>query len=207
MVDEKALWHYYYLCYIWDVHSFFCCASVTRRCFPALFKKGGIITVGNSSTFDDGSGNMRNAKDLVDGVKWVHQVFSDGMKVAAGLRTIIKRIRRNFTLWNWIKTQVCLRRNATVVIEARQVVMKIFEDYTQSWYWILMWVVNHHPCRPSVWSSWSEINISWTLWCASSLESLEGWLLPCSPASSSSSSCASWLASWSGSWLPWWYWW
>lgn len=29
-------------------------------------------------------------------------------------------------------------RNATVVIEARQVVMKIFEDYTQSWYWILM---------------------------------------------------------------------
>lgn len=33
-----------------------------------------------------------------------------------------------------------LHRNATVVIEARQVVMKIFEDYTQSWYWILMWV-------------------------------------------------------------------
>lgn len=33
-----------------------------------------------------------------------------------------------------------LHRNATVVIEARQAVMKIFEDYTQSWYWILMWV-------------------------------------------------------------------
>ncbi|RVE69082.1 hypothetical protein OJAV_G00074180 [Oryzias javanicus] len=29
-------------------------------------------------------------------------------------------------------------KNATVVIEARQVVMKIFEDYTQSWYWILI---------------------------------------------------------------------
>uniref|UniRef100_A0A8C6TT88 Choline transporter-like protein n=1 Tax=Neogobius melanostomus TaxID=47308 RepID=A0A8C6TT88_9GOBI len=29
-------------------------------------------------------------------------------------------------------------RNATVVMEARQVVMKIFEDYTQSWYWILL---------------------------------------------------------------------
>uniref|UniRef100_A0A665VZS5 Choline transporter-like protein n=1 Tax=Echeneis naucrates TaxID=173247 RepID=A0A665VZS5_ECHNA len=33
------------------------------------------------------------------------------------------------------------RVNATVVIEARQVVMKIFEDYTQSWYWILIGLV------------------------------------------------------------------
>ncbi|KAM6914223.1 choline transporter-like protein 2 isoform 2-T2 [Lycodopsis pacificus] len=72
----------------------------TRRCFPALGKKGGVVTVGNNSHFDDGSGTMRDAKDLVDGVK-----------------------------------------NATVVIEARQVVMKIFEDYTQSWYWILIGLV------------------------------------------------------------------
>lgn len=72
----------------------------TRRCFPALGQKGGVITVGNSSHFEDGSGNMRDAKDLVDGVK-----------------------------------------NATVVIEARQAVMKIFEDYTQSWYWILLGLV------------------------------------------------------------------
>ncbi|KAK9535628.1 hypothetical protein VZT92_007999 [Zoarces viviparus] len=72
----------------------------TRRCFPALGQKGGVITVGNNSHFDDGSGTMRDAKDLVDGVK-----------------------------------------NATVVIEARQVVMKIFEDYTQSWYWILIGLV------------------------------------------------------------------
>ncbi|XP_018554173.1 choline transporter-like protein 2 isoform X2 [Lates calcarifer] len=72
----------------------------TRRCFPALGLKGGMITVGNNSKFDDGMGNMRDAKDLVDGVK-----------------------------------------NATVVIEARQVVMKIFEDYTQSWYWILLGLV------------------------------------------------------------------
>uniref|UniRef100_A0A8C7FMN2 Choline transporter-like protein n=1 Tax=Oncorhynchus kisutch TaxID=8019 RepID=A0A8C7FMN2_ONCKI len=73
----------------------------TRRCFPALDqKKGGEITVGNNSKFDDGEGNIRDAKDLVAGVK-----------------------------------------NATVVIEARQVVMKIFEDYTQSWYWILIGLV------------------------------------------------------------------
>uniref|UniRef100_A0A8C7S3A0 Choline transporter-like protein n=1 Tax=Oncorhynchus mykiss TaxID=8022 RepID=A0A8C7S3A0_ONCMY len=32
-------------------------------------------------------------------------------------------------------------KNATVVIEARQVAMKIFEDYTQSWYWILIGLV------------------------------------------------------------------
>uniref|UniRef100_A0A674D825 Choline transporter-like protein n=1 Tax=Salmo trutta TaxID=8032 RepID=A0A674D825_SALTR len=75
--------------------------SITRRCFPALDqKKGGEITVGNNSKFDDGEGNIRDAKDLVAGVK-----------------------------------------NATVVIEARQVVMKIFEDYTQSWYWILIGLV------------------------------------------------------------------
>ncbi|XP_075888743.1 choline transporter-like protein 2 isoform X2 [Nelusetta ayraudi] len=74
--------------------------SFTRRCFPALGEKGGVITVGNNSHFDDGSGKMRDAKDLVDGVK-----------------------------------------NATVVIEARQAVMKIFEDYTQSWYWILIGLV------------------------------------------------------------------
>ncbi|XP_047213576.1 choline transporter-like protein 2 isoform X1 [Girardinichthys multiradiatus] len=72
----------------------------TRRCFPALGSIGGVITVGNRTTFDDGRGNVRNAKDLVDGVT-----------------------------------------NATVVMEARQVVMKIFEDYTQSWYWILIGLV------------------------------------------------------------------
>ncbi|XP_061741440.1 choline transporter-like protein 2 isoform X3 [Nerophis ophidion] len=71
----------------------------TRRCFPALGNRGGVITVGNVSKFDDGT-RMRDAKDLLDGVT-----------------------------------------NATVVIEARQVVMKIFEDYTQSWYWILIGLV------------------------------------------------------------------
>ncbi|KAG7504821.1 hypothetical protein JOB18_017743 [Solea senegalensis] len=72
----------------------------TRRCFPALGQNGGVITVGNKSQFEDETGRIRDAKDLVDGVK-----------------------------------------NATVVMEARQVVMKIFEDYTQSWYWILIGLV------------------------------------------------------------------
>lgn len=29
-------------------------------------------------------------------------------------------------------------RKANVVLEARQLAMKIFEDYTVSWYWIIM---------------------------------------------------------------------
>ncbi|KAK7940164.1 hypothetical protein WMY93_003490 [Mugilogobius chulae] len=74
--------------------------SFTRRCFPALGMKGGVVTVGNDTQFDVGGGKTIEAKDLVEGVK-----------------------------------------NASVVIEARQVVMKIFEDYTQSWYWILIGLV------------------------------------------------------------------
>lgn len=50
----------------------FCpCFSVTRRCFPALGLKDGKVTVGNNTQFDDGSGTMKDAKDLVDGVKYV----------------------------------------------------------------------------------------------------------------------------------------
>ena len=48
-----------------------CVCPVTRRCFPALAGKEGSITVGNSSRFDDGAGTIREAKDLVDGVKYV----------------------------------------------------------------------------------------------------------------------------------------
>ena len=30
------------------------------------------------------------------------------------------------------------RRKSNLVVEARQVAMRIFEDYTVSWYWILL---------------------------------------------------------------------
>uniref|UniRef100_A0AAX7TLR4 Choline transporter-like protein n=1 Tax=Astatotilapia calliptera TaxID=8154 RepID=A0AAX7TLR4_ASTCA len=40
-----------------------------------------------------------------------------------------------------INTRGSLHRNATVVMEARQVVMKIFEDFTHCWYWILLGLV------------------------------------------------------------------
>lgn len=46
--------------------------------------------------------------------------------------------KKNLQHISKLNMEKSLHRNATVVIEARQVVMKIFEDYTQSWYWILM---------------------------------------------------------------------
>uniref|UniRef100_A0A8C5FK40 Choline transporter-like protein n=1 Tax=Gadus morhua TaxID=8049 RepID=A0A8C5FK40_GADMO len=52
-----------------STHNKVCVCAVTRRCFPALAGKDGSITVGNSSGFDDGTGTIREAKDLVDGVK------------------------------------------------------------------------------------------------------------------------------------------
>ncbi|XP_053320811.1 choline transporter-like protein 2 isoform X1 [Spea bombifrons] len=70
----------------------------TRRCFPAINLKKGVVMVGNATTFDDGTTNKhRNVTDLVEGAK-----------------------------------------KANVVLEARQVAMKVFEDYTVSWYWIII---------------------------------------------------------------------
>ncbi|XP_058267213.1 choline transporter-like protein 2 isoform X2 [Hemibagrus wyckioides] len=72
----------------------------TRRCFPALGKKGNEVTVGNSTNFLDPQGNPVKANDLLPAVK-----------------------------------------NATILAETRMVVMKIFEDFTQSWYWIILGLV------------------------------------------------------------------
>ncbi|CAJ0957690.1 unnamed protein product [Ranitomeya imitator] len=73
----------------------------TRRCFPAINIKKGVVMVGNSTTFDDGRDDRkRNVTDLMEGAK-----------------------------------------KANVVLEARQVAMKIFEDYTVSWYWIILGLV------------------------------------------------------------------
>ncbi|KAG9488472.1 hypothetical protein GDO78_004818 [Eleutherodactylus coqui] len=72
----------------------------TRRCFPAINVKKGVVMVGNATTFYDGDQKQRNVTDLVEGAK-----------------------------------------KANVVLEARQVAMKIFEDYTVSWYWIIIGLV------------------------------------------------------------------
>uniref|UniRef100_A0A7N8XRF7 Choline transporter-like protein n=1 Tax=Mastacembelus armatus TaxID=205130 RepID=A0A7N8XRF7_9TELE len=76
-------------------------SAVTRRCLPALgTRKGGVVVVGNETTFDDGQGVSINATDVLEASK-----------------------------------------KSNVVVEARQVAMRIFEDYTQSWHWILLGLV------------------------------------------------------------------
>uniref|UniRef100_UPI0037E94B07 choline transporter-like protein 2 isoform X2 n=1 Tax=Semicossyphus pulcher TaxID=241346 RepID=UPI0037E94B07 len=75
--------------------------AFTRRCLPALgTMKGGVVVVGNETTFDDGQGANINATDVLEASK-----------------------------------------KSNVVVEARQVAMRIFEDYTQSWHWILLGLV------------------------------------------------------------------
>ncbi|XP_044045547.1 choline transporter-like protein 2 isoform X2 [Siniperca chuatsi] len=75
--------------------------AFTRRCLPALgTMKGGVVVVGNETTFDAGQGVNINATDVLEASK-----------------------------------------KSNVVVEARQVAMRIFEDYTQSWHWILLGLV------------------------------------------------------------------
>ncbi|XP_051563682.1 choline transporter-like protein 2 isoform X2 [Myxocyprinus asiaticus] len=73
----------------------------TRRCLPALETlKGGVVVIGNKTTFMDELGENINATDLLEASK-----------------------------------------KSNVVVEARAVAMRIFEDYTQSWHWILLGLV------------------------------------------------------------------
>ncbi|XP_067892676.1 choline transporter-like protein 5-B isoform X1 [Heterodontus francisci] len=82
-----------------------------RRCFPDFTTKNGILTVANRTTFKDGRGKTRNVTDLRD---------------AANKVTAIRHGSK---------------RGINHVLEAREVGMKIFEDYTNSWYWILIGLV------------------------------------------------------------------
>ncbi|XP_051996323.1 choline transporter-like protein 2 isoform X2 [Xyrauchen texanus] len=72
----------------------------TQRCLPALETlKGGVVVIGNKTTFMDNGENI-NATDLLEASK-----------------------------------------KSNVVVEARAVAMRIFEDYTQSWHWIILGLV------------------------------------------------------------------
>ncbi|XP_073726872.1 choline transporter-like protein 2 isoform X2 [Misgurnus anguillicaudatus] len=75
--------------------------AFTRRCLPAFETlKGGVVVIGNKTTFDDGVRTDRNVTDLLEASK-----------------------------------------KSNAVVEARAVAMRIFEDYTQSWHWILLGLV------------------------------------------------------------------
>lgn len=73
---------------------------LVRRCLPALSSRGGVLTVGNATSYEDGSGQLRNVSELLQGA-----------------------------------------RSANAVLEGRQLAMRIFEDYTVSWYWIVIGLV------------------------------------------------------------------
>ncbi|XP_062853268.1 choline transporter-like protein 2 isoform X4 [Trichomycterus rosablanca] len=73
----------------------------TRRCLPAFETiKGGVVVIGNKTSFSYGDNKSVNTTDLLEASK-----------------------------------------KSNVVIEARQVAMRIFEDYTQSWHWIILGLV------------------------------------------------------------------
>lgn len=75
-------------------------SSVTRRCFPALGRKGNLVTVGNQTNFEDADGKIRDAKDLVDGVKWV--------LIHNATRAVIKTYYwSGVAMWKWISSQEC----------------------------------------------------------------------------------------------------
>ncbi|RVE75590.1 hypothetical protein OJAV_G00000400 [Oryzias javanicus] len=75
--------------------------AFTRRCLPALrTMKGGVVVVGNETTFYDGESATVNASQVLEASK-----------------------------------------KSNIAVEAREVAMRIFEDYTQSWHWILLGLV------------------------------------------------------------------
>ncbi|KAM9685454.1 choline transporter-like protein 5 [Trichechus inunguis] len=71
-----------------------------QRCFPAFSTDSGTLTVGNKTTFEDGSGKTRNVMEL--------------RAAANGINRLLK---------------------------GRSVGTKVFEDYSTSWFWILMGLI------------------------------------------------------------------
>ena len=62
-----------------DYHNF-TFFTVLQRCFPDFSTKNGTLTVGNKTTFEDGSGKTRNAIELRAAAKYVclHSYFQFG---------------------------------------------------------------------------------------------------------------------------------
>ncbi|MGH0166218.1 UNVERIFIED_CONTAM: hypothetical protein FKN15_050537 [Acipenser sinensis] len=73
----------------------------TRRCFPALRAKKGVITVDNHTTFDDGMGERRNVTDLLEGAKPVTcgSRFSSGTSTSSMMIMPVAEARRENLPW------------------------------------------------------------------------------------------------------------
>ncbi|XP_066547781.1 choline transporter-like protein 5-B isoform X1 [Amia ocellicauda] len=82
-----------------------------QRCFPDFTTRNGVLTVQNKTTFKDGRGKTRNVTDLREAANQVTAIQQGG---ESGINSLL---------------------------DAREVGMKIFEDYASSWYWILIGLV------------------------------------------------------------------
>ncbi|XP_037625984.1 choline transporter-like protein 5-B isoform X2 [Sebastes umbrosus] len=86
-----------------------------QRCFPDFITRNGILTVGNQTTFSDADNNRRSVNDLQEGARAVNSA-------PRGLWT-------DFT------------GGITNLMNAKEIGLRIFEDYANSWDWILIGLV------------------------------------------------------------------
>lgn len=89
--------------------------------------------MGNATSYEDGSGQLRNVSELLQGARW--DGGGGGPQIGGGGGPSFGKWGggpRIFTGWG----RCC--RSANAVLEGRQLAMRIFEDYTVSWYWIVM---------------------------------------------------------------------
>ncbi|XP_034438666.1 choline transporter-like protein 5-B isoform X2 [Hippoglossus hippoglossus] len=82
-----------------------------QRCFPDFITRNGILTVANQTIFKDGDNNKRSVSDLKDAANQVTAMQQGEERGIANL------------------------------LSAKEVGMKIVEDYANSWYWILIGLV------------------------------------------------------------------
>ncbi|XP_068615329.1 choline transporter-like protein 5-B [Brachionichthys hirsutus] len=86
-----------------------------QRCFPDFNTRNGILTVANQTLFKDGHNNERSVADLKDAAKNANTAAREfWTNVPGGIANLLN---------------------------AKEVGMKIFEDYANSWDWILMGLV------------------------------------------------------------------
>ncbi|XP_005747553.1 choline transporter-like protein 5-B isoform X2 [Pundamilia nyererei] len=86
-----------------------------QRCFPDFIRRNGILTVANQTIFKDGENNKRSVDDLKDAAKDADSAPRE--------------------IWTEITGGIAS------LLNAKEVGMKIFEDYANSWIWILVGLV------------------------------------------------------------------
>eukprot|EP00063_Salmo_salar_P096551 XP_014071386.1 PREDICTED: choline transporter-like protein 5-B isoform X2 [Salmo salar] len=97
-----------------------------QRCFPDFITRNGTLTVANKTVFKDGLGKTRSVIDLRDAAKDSNLEPRVNWTAIAGQVTAM---------------QQGVESGITSLLDAKEVGMKIFEDYANSWYWILIGLV------------------------------------------------------------------